>query len=48
MLGFSYDWDREINTTDPDYYKWTQWIFIQLFNKGLAYEAEVPVNWCLS
>ena len=46
MLGFSYDWDREINTTDPDYYKWTQWIFIQLFNKGLAYEAEVPVNWC--
>ena len=46
MLGFSYDWDREINTTDPDYYKWTQWIFIQLYNKGLAYEAEVPVNWC--
>ena len=46
MLGFSYDWDREINTTDPDYYKWTQWIFLQLYNKGLAYEAEVPVNWC--
>ena len=46
MLGFSYDWDREINTTDPEYYKWTQWIFIQLYNKGLAYEAEVPVNWC--
>ena len=46
MLGFSYDWDREINTTDPDYYKWTQWIFIQLYNRGLAYEAEVPVNWC--
>ena len=46
MLGFSYDWDREINTTDPNYYKWTQWIFIQLYNKGLAYEAEVPVNWC--
>ena len=46
MLGFSYDWKREINTTDPGYVKWTQWIFIQLFNKGLAYEAEVPVNWC--
>ncbi|NBD22907.1 leucine--tRNA ligase [Paenibacillus glycinis] len=45
-LGFSYDWDREFSTTDPDYYKWTQWIFIQLFNKGLAYVAEVPVNWC--
>lgn len=47
-LGFSYDWLREINTTDPEYYKWTQWIFIQLFKKGLAYEAEVPVNWCPS
>ncbi len=47
-LGFSYDWQREINTTDPEYYKWTQWIFLQLFNKGLAYEAEVPVNWCPS
>ncbi len=46
MLGFSFDWDREINTTDPDYYKWTQWIFIQLYKKGLAYQAEVPVNWC--
>ena len=46
MLGFSYDWDREINTTDEKYYKWTQWIFIQLYHKGLAYEAEVPVNWC--
>jgi len=46
MLGFSYDWDREINTTDKKYYKWTQWIFLQLYNKGLAYEAEVPVNWC--
>ena len=46
MLGFSYDWTREINTTDPGYVKWTQWIFIKLFNKGLAYEAEVPVNWC--
>ena len=45
-LGFSYDWDREINTTDPKYYKWTQWIFLQLYKKGLAYIAEVPVNWC--
>ncbi len=45
-LGFSYDWDRELSTTDPDYYKWTQWIFIQLYKKGLAYMAEVPVNWC--
>lgn len=45
-LGFSYDWDREISTTDPDYYKWTQWIFLQLYKKGLAYVAEVPVNWC--
>lgn len=45
-LGFSYDWDREINTTDPEYYKWTQWIFIQLFKRGLAYEATVPINWC--
>ncbi|GAE04151.1 leucyl-tRNA synthetase [Paenibacillus sp. JCM 10914] len=45
-LGFSYDWDREISTTDPEYYKWTQWIFIQLYNRGLAYVAEVPVNWC--
>lgn len=44
-LGFSYDWEREINTTDPDYYKWTQWIFTKLYEKGLAYEAEVPVNW---
>ena len=46
MLGFSYDWDREINTTDPKYVKWTQWIFLQLYHKGLAYESEVPVNWC--
>ncbi len=46
MLGFSYDWDREINTTDAEYVKWTQWIFLQLYHKGLAYEAEVPVNWC--
>ncbi|PIC65198.1 leucine--tRNA ligase [Sporosarcina sp. P13] len=45
-LGFSYDWDREVNTTDPSYYKWTQWIFIQLYNKGLAYIDEVAVNWC--
>ncbi|MEG0443695.1 MAG: leucine--tRNA ligase, partial [Carnobacterium sp.] len=45
-LGFSYDWEREINTTDPSYYKWTQWIFIKLYEKGLAYEAEVAVNWC--
>lgn len=46
MLGFSYDWDREVNTTDPNYYKWTQWIFLKLYEKGLAYEDEVPVNWC--
>ena len=46
MLGFSYDWDREVNTTDPDYYKWTQWIFKKLFDRGLAYESEQPVNWC--
>ncbi|MCW6659568.1 leucine--tRNA ligase [Aerococcaceae bacterium NML191292] len=45
-LGFSYDWEREINTTDPQYYKWTQWIFNKLYEKGLAYEAEVAVNWC--
>ena len=45
-LGFSYDWDREINTTDPKYYKWTQWIFLKLYEKGLAYQAEIPVNWC--
>lgn len=45
-LGFSYDWDREISTTDPAYYKWTQWIFLQLYKKGLAYVDEVPVNWC--
>ena len=45
-LGFSYDWNREINTTDPNYYKWTQWIFTKLYEKGLAYEEEVPVNWC--
>jgi leucyl-tRNA synthetase len=45
-LGFSYDWDREVNTTDPDYYKWTQWIFLKLWEKGLAYIDEVAVNWC--
>ncbi|MCG3086241.1 leucine--tRNA ligase [Anoxybacillus sp. LAT_35] len=45
-LGFSYDWDREVNTTDPNYYKWTQWIFLKLYEKGLAYMDEVPVNWC--
>jgi leucyl-tRNA synthetase len=47
-LGFSYDWDREVDTTDPDYFKWTQWIFIQLYKKGLAYEADMPINWCES
>jgi len=46
--GLSFDWEREINTSDPEYYKWTQWIFLQLFKKGLAYKAEVPVNWCPS
>ena len=47
-LGLSFDWDREINTTDPGYYKWTQWIFLQLFKKGLAYKKEMSVNWCTS
>ena len=46
MLGFSFDWDREVNTTDPEYYKWTQWIFLKLFEKGLAYKQEMPINWC--
>src|SRR5579863_1619329 len=46
MLGFSYDWSREIDTTDPSYVRWTQWIFLQLFERGLAYQAEIPVNWC--
>ncbi|OGW79458.1 MAG: leucine--tRNA ligase [Omnitrophica bacterium RIFCSPLOWO2_12_FULL_44_17] len=45
-MGFSYDWDREVNTTDPEYYRWTQWIFLKLYEKGLAYEHEAPVNWC--
>ena len=45
-LGFSYDWSREVDTTDPAYYKWTQWIFLQLFKKGLAYESTAPINWC--
>jgi len=45
-LGFCYDWGREVSTCDPEYYKWTQWIFLQLFKKGLAYEAEMPINWC--
>ena len=48
MLGFSFDWQREINTTDPKYYKWTQWIFLQMFKKGLAYKKEMSVNWCTS
>ncbi len=48
LLGLSYDWTREINTTDPKYYKWTQWIFIKLFEKGLAYESNLPINWCPS
>lgn len=47
MLGFSFDWSREINTTDPSYYKWTQWIFLQLFKHGLAYKQEMPINWCI-
>ena len=48
MLGYGFDWDRCIDTTDPSYYKWTQWIFLQLFKKGLAYKASMPVNWCTS
>ena len=47
-LGFSFDWSREINTTDPKYYKWTQWIFLKLFEKGLAYKKKMPINWCPS
>ena len=47
-LGFAFDWDREVNTTDPAYYKWTQWIFLKLFEHGLAYKQEMPINWCTS
>ena len=47
-IGFSFDWSREVNTTDPNYYKWTQWIFLKLFEKGLAYKHEMPINWCPS
>jgi leucyl-tRNA synthetase len=46
MIGFSYDWDREVSTTDPEFYRWTQWIFTKLYERGLAYESEAPVNWC--
>jgi len=45
-LAFAYNWEREVNTSDPDYYRWTQWIFTQLFREGLAYKAEIPVGWC--
>ena len=48
MLGYSFDWSREVNTTDPSYYKWTQWIFLQLYKHGLAYKTTMPVNWCTS
>ena len=48
MLGYSFDWDRVVDTTDPGYYKWTQWIFLKLFEKGLAFKASMPVNWCTS
>ena len=48
MLGYGFDWDRVIDTTDPKYYKWTQWIFLQMFKHGLAYKATMPVNWCTS
>ena len=47
-LGYSFDWDREVNTTDPNYFKWTQWIFLKLFKAGLAYKSEMPINWCTS
>ena len=45
-IGFSFDWSREVDTTDPNYYKWTQWIFLQLFKAGLAYKSKMPINWC--
>jgi leucyl-tRNA synthetase len=48
MLGYSFDWDRSVDTSDPTYYKWTQWIFLQMFKQGLAYKASIPVNWCTS
>ena len=48
MLGYSFDWDRVVDTTDPSYYKWTQWIFLQLYKHGLAYKTTMPVNWCTS
>ena len=48
MLGYGFDWDRVVDTTDPNYYKWTQWIFLQMFKKGLAYKATIPINWCPS
>ncbi|MDR2615179.1 MAG: leucine--tRNA ligase [Oscillospiraceae bacterium] len=48
MLGYSFDWDRVVDTTDPEYYKWTQWIFLKMYEKGLAYKASIPVNWCTS
>ena len=48
MLGYGFDWDRCVDTTDPDYYKWTQWIFLQMFKHGLAYKTTMPVNWCTS
>ncbi|MEZ7872496.1 MAG: class I tRNA ligase family protein, partial [Eubacteriales bacterium] len=47
-IGFSFDYSREVNTTDPDYYRWTQWIFLKLYEHGLAYKAEMPINWCTS
>ncbi|MCU9611885.1 class I tRNA ligase family protein, partial [Escherichia coli] len=46
ILGFNYDWSREVNTTDPEYYKWTQWAFLQMHKKGLTYESHEPINWC--
>ena len=48
MLGLSFDWEREVDTTDPEYYRWTQWIFLEMFKKGLAYKKEMAVNWCTS